>query len=404
MRLDKNVIVGLVRPADKDDVVVWDDSLPCFGVRLRGKRKTYLVQYRINGQQRRESLGDVRKIQLDDARSIARRRFAEVELGTDPAVKRAAARAAADAAALTLASVAERYLEAKQDRLRPNTYIQAKHHFTALWTPLAKRPIDSIRRAEIAAHLQVLIKERGPVAAARARGNLSALFTWAMREGLCESNPTIATNDPAEGIQPRDRVLSEAELASVWRACGDDDFGCIVRLLILTGCRRQEIGDLKRQEIDFDRGVITIPGTRTKNRRALALTLPTIAIDLLQSVPRRDDRNNVFGGGFDGFNAWSYSTIALNNRIAVAEGQPLAPWTLHDLRRSMATHAAELGVQPHIVEAILNHVSGHKRGVAGIYNRARYDREIASALALWAEHVSAVVEGRDRKVVPLRTA
>lgn len=401
MRLDKNVIAALVRPADKDDVVVWDDSLPCFGVRLRGDKKTYLVQYRINGQQRRESLGDVRKLKLDDARSIARQRFAKVELGTDPAAQRAAAKAAAEAAALTFANVSERYLEAKQDRLRPSTYAQAKHHLTVLWAPLAKRPIDGIRRADIAARLQILIKENGRVAAARARSNLSSLFAWAMREGLCESNPAIATNDPAEGILPRDRVLSETELAAVWKACADDDFGRIVKLLILTGCRRQEIGDLKWSEINDDRSVVTIPSTRTKNHRALALTLPAVAIDLLQSVPRRDDRNNVFGGGFDGFNAWSYSTIALNNRIAMAEGKPLAPWTLHDLRRTFRTGLGKLGVPPHVAELCINHVKG---GIEAIYDRHRYEREITSALALWAEHVTAVVEGRTRKVVPLRSA
>jgi integrase len=403
MRLNNNVVAGLVRPADKDDVVIWDDTLPCFGVRLRGNKKTYLVQYRVHGQQRRESLGDVRKIRLDDARGVARQRFAKAQLGIDPATQRAAARAAADAAALTLANVSERYLDAKLDRLRPNTHAQAKHHLTVLWAPLGKRPIDSIRRADIADRLQILNKERGRVAAARARGNLSALFAWAMREGLCEQNPTIATNDPSQGIQPRDRVLSDAELVSVWRACGNDDFGRVVRLLILTGCRRQEIGDLKWSEIDSERGIITIPGTRTKNRRALTLTLPAIAVDLL-SVSKRDDRDNVFGGGFNGFNAWSYSVVSLNNRIAMADGKPLAPWRLHDIRRSVATGMAELGVQPHIIEAILNHVSGHKGGVAGIYNRARYDREIASALALWAEHIMAAVEGRKEKVVALRSA
>jgi integrase len=232
---------------------------------------------------------------------------------------------------------------------------------------------------------------------------LSALYVWALKEGLTDKdNPVAHTHDPTAHIPPRERVLSEGELATTWKACQDDDFGRIVRLLILTGCRRQEIGDLKWSEIDFDRGIMTIPGTRTKNGRALSLPLPPLAIDLLSSVPRRDSRENVFGGGANGFSAWSYSTMRLNSRIAEIEGKPLLHWTLNDLRRSAATHMAEIGVQPHIIEAILNHQSGHKAGVAGVYNLATYEREKAAALAQWADHVMAVVEGRASKVVPLR--
>jgi site-specific recombinase XerD len=110
---------------------------------------------------------------------------------------------------LTLASVVARYLAAKEDRLRPSTYKQARHHFAVLWKPLLGLPIDSIKRANVAARLQEIVKDHGRTAAARGRGNLSALFTWAMKEGLCETNPVMATNDPDEGIQPRDRVLAD---------------------------------------------------------------------------------------------------------------------------------------------------------------------------------------------------
>ena len=400
MQLSNRNVAALVRPADKDDVVIWDDDLPGFGVRLRGDKKTYLVQYRVGTQQRRESLGDVRKVKLENARKAARHRFAKVELNIDPRAEPGRAKAAA--ARLTLGVVAERYLDAKKAGLRPSTYREAKRYFIVHWRSLRDRPLDAIRRADIAACLQELIKARGPIAASRARVNLSALFSWAMKEGLCDANPVIATNDPEAGKRPRERVLSEAELAIIWKACQDDDFGRIVKLLMLTGCRRREIGELKWSELDFDRGTMTIAGARTKNHRALTLTLPPAAIDLLRSISRREGNDNVFGGGIPGFTVWSYATDLLNARIVAAEGKPLADWTLHDLRRSAATHMAEeIGVQPHIIEALLNHVSGHKRGVAGIYNRARYDREIASALALWAEHVAAAVEGRKKKIVSL---
>jgi len=401
MKLDSRNVKTLIAPAGKDDVVIWDDTMPGFGVRLRGDNRTYLIQFRVGVQQRRESLGDIRKVKLEAARKAARQRFAQAELGVDPAAERAEAKAKAAAKRLTLGVICERYLEAKKARLRPTSYADARRYFTRHWAALRDRPIAAIQRAEVAAGLQDIIKARGSISAARARANLSALFTWAIGEGLVDTNPVIGTNNPEGGHQSRSRVLADAELAVIWKACADDDdFGRIVKLLMLTGCRRGEIGELKWSEVDFDHGTITIAGTRTKNGHALTLILPAVALDLLRATPRRDNSDNVFGGGGPGFTIWSHAVKQLLGRIA-AKGKPLSPWTLHDIRRSTATHMAEIGVQPHIIEAALNHVSGHKSGVAGIYNRASYTKDIAAALLFWSEHLSAVIAGK-RKVVPLR--
>ncbi|MFZ2143297.1 MAG: integrase arm-type DNA-binding domain-containing protein, partial [Xanthobacteraceae bacterium] len=241
MKFTKGTIATLSLPAGKVDHLEWDDELPGFGIRLRGNAKRWIVQYRLGEQQRRESLGDVRKVTLEDARKIARQRFAQVELGTDPAAERAQARAQAAAAGLTLAVVADRYLNAKKDRLRPSTYNQAQRYFATHWKPLRGLPIAAITRAAVAARLQELVKERGRSSAKGARSTLKAFYAWAMKEGLCEGNPAIATNDPNAGAPPRDRVLADAELAVIWRACGDDDAGRIIKLLLLSGCRREEI-------------------------------------------------------------------------------------------------------------------------------------------------------------------
>jgi integrase len=98
----------------------------------------------------------------------------------------------------------------------------------------------------------------------------------------------------------------------------------------------------------------------------------------------------VFGARGEGFSAWAYSKMVLDTRIATA-GKPLAHWVLHDLRRTAATGMANIGIEPHIIEAILNHVSGHKAGVAGIYNRATYLEPKRAALAAWADHVTTIV-------------
>jgi integrase len=401
MKLTKTAVASLTLSPGKNERFEWDDDLPGFGVRLRGGNARWVVQYRVGAQQRRESLGDVRKVTIEDARKIARTRFAQVELGSDPAAERAKARAAATAAKLTLEKVAERYLAAKADAVRPNTYRAAKMHFSVHWKPLANRPIESIKRPDVAARLQEITAKHGRTAAARARSNLSALFGWAMREGLCESNPVLVTNDPAEGIQPRERTLSDRELAAVWRACEHDDFGRIVKLLILTGCRREEIGALKRSEIDLDAGIMTIPGERTKNHKALSLTLPSVAIEILRAAPVRVGREFVFGERGGSFSAWSYSTIALNNRIAAAEGKPLPHWVIHDLRRTLRTGMGRLGVPPHIAERVVNHIKG---GVEAIYDRHKYEPEIKAALAIWADHVIAAVENRKSNVTALKRA
>jgi hypothetical protein len=147
MRLTTLAVAGLVPPPEKPDHIEWDDTLPGFGVRLRGHSKRWVVQYRIGRQQRRESLGDVRRVSLDDARRIARQRFARVEMGTDPAAERKAA----TAAALTFAAAAGRYLDARRDRLRPNTYKAAERYFGRYWKPLHERPLGAIKRADVAA-------------------------------------------------------------------------------------------------------------------------------------------------------------------------------------------------------------------------------------------------------------
>jgi integrase len=204
---------------------------------------------------------------------------------------------------------------------------------------------------------------------------------------LAEANPVVATINPAKGTTPRDRVLSDAEIALIWRACRDDDFGRITRLLILTGCRREEIGALQWGEIAGD--VVTISSARTKNHRAHTLPLPPVARGLLPAP--RASRQFVFGSHGPGFTAWAYSKVTLDNRIAEAVGKPLARWVIHDIRRSCATGMAGIGIEPHIIEAVLNHVSGHRAGVAGIYNRSGYDTQKRAALAAWADHVLRIV-------------
>jgi integrase len=407
MRLTDAAVAALKMPAGKTEHFWWDESLPAFGIRARQETEQaplslrWYVQYRAGGRQRRESLGDVRKITLDAARKIARQRFAMVELGEDPAAKREQAKAAAAAQKLKLGLVADRYLAIKRGTLRPRSYQATERYLRNHWKGLRAEPISAVKRVDVAAILQEITVAHGRVSAARARSNLSALFGWAMREGLCDANPVIATNDPGRGLPTRERILSDSEVKVIWESLLDDSFGKIIKLLLLCGCRREEIGALRWSEIDSISGALIIPGERTKGGKALTLTLAPLALEILRSVPRRDGQEFVFGkAGRAGFNAWSYCTIALNNRIAAAAtGRPLPHWTIHDLRRTMRSGLGRLGIAPHIAELVIGHA---QTGVQAIYDRYRYDAEIKAALAVWADHVIAIVEGRVAQVVPLR--
>lgn len=145
-------------------------------------------------------------------------------------------------------------------------------------------------------------------------------------------------------------------------------------------------------ELDFEGDVWSIGSGRTKNSRPHDVPLSEPAMRILRARDRRDGRDLRFGrsGPFSG---WSKAKTALDKRVAAANGMPLAPWTLHDIRRTVATRLADLGVLPHVIEAILNHVSGHKAGVAGIYNRSSYSDEKREALSRWSLYLSELLEG-----------
>lgn len=380
MKLTRDAVAALTMPPGKTDHFEWDDSLPSFGVRLRGKTRSWVVQYRVGKQQRRESLGDIRKVGLEDARKIARQRFAQVELGQDPAGFR-------QGTGVLLRHVVDKYLDARRDVLRPASYKRAVQYLASYWRPLHGRSLDAVKRADVAAVLLDLTRQHGRSAAGQARSHLSGLFAWAMREGLCETNPVTGSNDPNAGAKPRDRVLDDRELALLWRSAGPD--APVVRLLILLGCRREEVGGLKWSEVNLETGMLDIPGTRIKNGRPLRLPLPEPALQILRAISPEGDF--VFGRGV---RSWS----KLKARIDARVGE-IAPWTLHDLRRSFRTNLGRLGVAPHVAELCINHVKG---GVEAIYDRHRYQREIGAALALWADHVLQVAEGRPPTLVPLR--
>jgi integrase len=365
-----------------------------------------MVQYAIGGKTRRMVLGSPAVLDPGKARETAKDLLAAVRLGRDPAAEKATVRAKA---AETFGALLPRFLERQRARLKPRSFEEVERHLAAHAKPLHGRPIEAIDRRAIATRLAEIAKASGPAASNRVRTSLSAFFSWAAREGYVESNPVAYTNKAIENGS-RERVLNDDELAAVWRAAGDGQYGAIVKLLALTGARRDEIASLRWSEIDLDAATVNLPPTRTKNRREHVIPLSESALAIVAAQPRRTEadgtpRNLVFGYGQRGYQDWSGSKADLDARIAVARKGRALDWTPHDFRRSLSTALHErFGVPPHVVEAVLGHVGGHRSGVSGIYNRALYLDERRRALQRWADHIEQLVSGKPAKakVVTLR--
>jgi integrase len=374
MRLTTASIRALKLDTGAADKIIFDADVPGFGIRLRASgARSWIYQYKIGGRTRRVAIGAVSAIKLAKARDIAADLHAKVRLGGDPAAeKRANVRAANN----LFGAVVEAFLA--QCRTKPRTLAETRRYLSKYAAPLHPAPLGAIERRDITALVARVDKERGAVTANRLRSALSAAFSWAMREGLADANPVIGSTQRIE--KARERILTNDEVRVIWNAAGDDAFGIITKLLILTGQRRNEIGELRWDETSSVG--ITLPAERTKNKRPHIVPLAHTARRLLKDHPRTDER--VFGS----FSSWSFAKKKLDLRCGVTA------WTLHDIRRTVATRMADIGIQPHIIEAVLNHVSGHKGGIAGVYNRSSYAAEKAAALARWDEHVASIVSGR----------
>jgi integrase len=269
------------------------------------------------------------------------------------------------------------------------------------------RPISEISAADIRSIVDETREKAAPGLERRGDGpsesmarvmhtTLSKLFRWLLEKRRIKANPMHGSVVPKAG-KSRDRVLSDAEIVAFWNACGAvaAPVGECLKLLLLTGCRRDEIGKLRRAEISEDGNTITISGERTKNHKVHIVPLPPAARDILRGVKTTGDLVFVAGRG-KGL-AWSRIKAELDAVLKFS-----APFVLHDTRRTFSTGLNSIGIAPEVVEAALNHVSGSKADVAGVYNKYAYAPQKAAALQRWADHVIALVEGKAAKVLPLK--
>ena len=311
MKLTDKTSVRIRLPAGKSDYVEWDDDIAGFGIRLRdGGTRNWIYRYRIGPKQRSIILGSATSVSAVTARKNASALEARVRLGDDPASDRENARLEAGN---TFDALAQQYIEARQSEWRPTTATEIRRHLLQHAKPLHRAPIASVSQRNIANLLNVVAKDAGDVTANRVRSSLCALFGWAMREGvrLPEGNVAALTNKREE--KSRDRVLSDAELKAIWAACLDDDYGAVIRLLMLTGQRASEIAELRWDEVGDEQ--ITLPGERTKNARSHIIPLSEAAKGILP-WSRKGNRKFVFGRDDTGFNGWGKAKEKLDARIA----------------------------------------------------------------------------------------
>ena len=399
MKLNQKIVDSLELPPGKAATIFWDDECPGLGARVQGNARRWVVRYRIagNSKQKQVTLGPLAGMSLRRAREAAVEYIGAAKRGIDRAtIDRAEAEQALrlekSRADGRLAVIVDRYLEHATTHLRPTTFKDLKRYLTVTWQPLHDAVVTELDTRDVIARLEAVSIESGPVAANRARSALSQCMSWAVARGIIHRNPLIGTR--ALAIEkPRERVLANDEITKLWTETDrPGDFAVIIRLLLLTAQRREEVAAMRWCELDLDRGLWELEGSRTKNGRPHQIPLSNQVASILESLERREQRDLVFGTGKGGFSGWGQSKARMDRRSG------LNSWRIHDLRRTAVTGMAEIGIQPHVIEAVVNHVSGHKGGVAGIYNRAGYAAEKRDALQRWADHLDEVVAGHRAKV------
>jgi integrase len=396
VKLTQRRIETLECPAGKKDALVFDDEQRGLGVRVtKGGGKTYLAQYTVAGSKCRIPLGSCRAISLAAAREAVQAILGDVAKGRDPAAerKRAAreAKEKAEAEALTLGVLIDRWETGHLAGKRPRYAAEAPRALRFAFKKHLAAPATDLTPKAVKATLNAIVDD-GKKATARLTGAYGrACYGWAIGKDLLVENPFAGLKLAA--VASRERVLSDEELVAVWGGTkGPGPFNAIVRMLILTGQRREEVAGMTWREIAPDLSAWTIPASRTKNGVAHIVPLSPQAQTIIRSTHHTTMADGepefVFRGRAGGFNGFSKAKTALDEDSGVAD------WRLHDLRRTMATGLQKLGVRLEVTEAVLNHVSGSRAGIVGVYQRHEWADEKRAALNAWGEHIAAIVEGR----------
>lgn len=379
---------------------LWDDDLKGFGVKVTpAGAVSYVLQYRLGGREaktRRYSIGAHGSPWTPaTARTEAERLAVLVAQGIDPG--EADRKRRDDAVNLAFSAYADRFhASCKGEGWRALVARCLRLHAKPV---LASKALPAITKADVVAVFDAM-----PADQQANRRNVFAvlrrLFRWAIGRGDLERSPMEGMETPP-AVKARDRWLSDDEIRRVWTAAPACHrcFGAIVRLLVVTGQRREEVTGLQWSELNRADRLWRLPGDRTKNGEPTTVPLSDLAMAELDRVAKGDKwpkRGRVFATSKgEAFTAHSKGKAKLDATIAADGGDPLPAWRLHDLRRTLATGLQRLGVRFEVTEAVLNHVGSARAGVAGVYQRHDWKQEKRDALDAWGRHVSACLSGVD---------
>lgn len=397
-KITKRTVDALI--ASRSEGFLWDDGIKGFGAKItKSGAVSYILQFRMGGREastRRYTIGSHGSPWTPaTAREEAQRLFLLIAQGIDPVeVEKQRRREAVD---LAFSNYAERFERSCVGR---GWKVLVARSFRIHVKPvLGSKPLPKITRSDV-----VAVFDRMPDCQVANRRNVFAvlrrMFRWAVSRGDIDRSPMEGMETPP-AVKARDRWLSDQELARIWEHAPKTHhcFGPIVRLLIVTGQRREEVSSLSWEELEQHERMWTLPGDRAKNGEHNRVPLNELAVAVLDAVAGKSTwprRGKVFststGGGFTGYHKGKEK---LDRMVAEDGGDPIAPWRLHDLRRTLATGFQRLGVRFEVTEAVLNHVGGSRAGVAGIYQRHDWKAEKREALDLWNNHVVSILAKAD---------
>ncbi|MBY3420342.1 tyrosine-type recombinase/integrase [Rhizobium laguerreae] len=361
-------------------------------------RKSWAVRYRFQGKSRKYTLGAYPALSLSFARDLARSLLTAVAEGKDPS--RGPVQGDGPTTVVTVSQALEdffkRYVTANN---RSSTARETRRLLEKeLGAPLGDRDIVSIVRSDITDQLDEISDRGAHIGANRTLAAMRRFFNWCVERDYVHASPCDRLKAPSVE-KTRERVLADDEIALIWEASERIGwpFGQFVKLLLLTGQRRSEVAGMRRQELDWNRSLWTIPAPRSKNLQPHEVPLSVSAREVLASIhPVDSDEGLIFSTtGKSPISGYSKAKKRVDNAIQAIlkerdgrnEAYCLPSWAFHDLRRTVATGMARAGVAQQVIEKVLNHTSGSLAGVAGIYNRHAFNSEKREALELWSQHV-----------------
>lgn len=382
----QNLTELVVRKAQKPErgqYVIWDESLPGFGLRVsQGGARSFVVMFYEGPRKRRITIGKYPVLGLSTARAEAKRVLASVALGEAPDMPSEAE------PAITFSGAIEAFVRTHGQRNnRPRSAKETERLLRKHFEPkLGRMALIDVTPQRIAGLIDRLLDT--PSEANHAFVAVRKFFNWAKERRHVALSPCEGMRLPTKP-RARERVVDQDEIGRVYVAAEGlpYPYGAIVQLLLLTAQRRQEIVGLRWDDIDFDAGAIKIPAERNKSDREHIVPIAPMAREILEGLPRLSAFVFPARGRPDKtFSGLSKAKTAFDTASGVSD------WTLHDLRRTAATNMAGLGVPPHVVERILNHSTGTISGVAAIYNRFQYIDEMRAALEAWERRVRDIWE------------